>query len=246
MNLFITGGSRGIGRATVLAAARKGHDVAFTYCTNESAAAQVLEEARRSFGDRKVKSYRLDIKDSNQVESVFGSVLRDFGHVDAVVCNAGILKDGLLFSLSDEDWREVIDTNLTGNFFVARQFLQEFIARKTGRFVFLSSIIRNGGTGQANYAASKAGLVGLSGTIAKEYGPKGICSNVVVPGFFETEMTFEAMSEKLKSFWLQYCPLKRVGRTDELTELILFLASENNGFINGQVVSATGGLDWSY
>lgn len=246
MAIFITGGSRGIGKETVLAAAQAGNDVAFTYNSNEKSAQEVVKKAQEYAPDNKINCYHLDIRNADEVEKIFDSVLDDFEGVEAVICNAGINKDGLLYSMSLDEWEDVITTNLTGHFLVSRQFLQEFIAQRHGRFVFLSSIIRNGGTGQANYAASKAGLVGLSGTIAKEYGAKGVCSNVVVPGFFDTDMTRETMSEELQGFWLQYCPLKRLGKMEELTKLILFLAAENNGFINGQVISSTGGLDWSY
>jgi NAD(P)-dependent dehydrogenase (short-subunit alcohol dehydrogenase family) len=126
-----------------------------------------------------------------------------------------------------------------------REFLSLFLANKKGRFVTLSSIAKDGIAGQANYGASKAGLVGLSGTIAKEYGKKGITSNVVVPGVFETDMTNRTLSEELKSFWLTHCPLKRMGRLEELSATVLFLASDASSFINGQVINVTGGLDWA-
>jgi NAD(P)-dependent dehydrogenase (short-subunit alcohol dehydrogenase family) len=153
--------------------------------------------------------------------------------------------------MSDEDWRLVLDTNLSGSFFVARSFLPTFLAHGRGRFIFISSIAAGGLSGQANYAASKAGLSGLSGALAKEYGRKGITSNVIVPGFFETDMTRETMSAQQKSFWLQFCPLGRMGHLGErgaggeIAGMVLFLASAEAAFVNGQAISVTGGLDWS-
>jgi len=147
--------------------------------------------------------------------------------------------------MSNDDWHDVIQTNLTGTFYVMREFLPLFLANKKGRFVNLSSIAKEGIAGQANYSASKAGLVGLSGTIAKEYGSKGITSNVVVPGVFETDMTAQSLSDDLRKFWLLHCPLKRMGRLEELSETVLFLVSDAASFINGQVINVTGGLDWA-
>ena len=165
--------------------------------------------------------------------------------IDAVVCNAGINKNHLAFSMSNDEWQEVLDTNLTGTFYVIRQSLPTFLSKKKGRFVLVSSIAKDGVSGQANYSASKAGLLGLSATVAKEYGAKGINSNVVVPGFFETDMTAQTMSDALKDFWNRFCPLKRMGRLDELADAVLFLASPKSSFINGQVIPVTGGLDWA-
>jgi NAD(P)-dependent dehydrogenase (short-subunit alcohol dehydrogenase family) len=140
----------------------------------------------------------------------------------------------------------VIDTNLTGTFHVCRAFLPELVAARGGRIVVLSSITAAGASGQIAYASSKAGVQGLARTLAKEYGPKGITANVVVPGYFETDMTKgEAMAETLKRFALDYTPLRRLGRLDELAQTILFIASDGAGFINGAVIPVTGGLDWA-
>ncbi|MEI8257573.1 MAG: SDR family NAD(P)-dependent oxidoreductase, partial [Deltaproteobacteria bacterium] len=178
MVFFITGGSRGIGEAVVLQAIREGHDVAFTYVKNENAANAVIKKAQAiadAAGQKRVcKAYHLDVASSKEVESVGDEVNNDFETVDAVVCNAAINKDNLVFSMSDEEWGDVIQTNLTGSFYVVRQFLGGFLANRFGRFVFLSSIAQNGISGQANYAASKAGLCGLSATLSKEYGRRGV------------------------------------------------------------------------
>ena len=139
----------------------------------------------------------------------------------------------------------MIDTNLNGAFYIIRQFLPVFLANRKGHFVSVSSIAKDGISGQANYSASKAGLIGLSGTIAKEYGIKGITSNVVVPGMFETDMVKETLSDNLRKFWLLHNPMKRMGHLDELAEVALFLGSDAASFVNGQVISVTGGLDWA-
>lgn len=245
MTLFVTGGSRGIGRHIVLTALQKGIDVAFTYRNPDTDVDALLREAAAAAPGRVCKAYRLDVCDPDEVAEVAARVSGDFDRIDAVVNNAGINRNGLAFSMTDEDWQTVIQTNLTGPFYVMREFLPMFLAHKKGRFVTISSIAKDGIAGQANYAASKAGLVGLSGTIAKEYGQKGITSNVVAPGMFETDMTKQTMSDELRQFWLQHCPLKRMGRLEELSETVLFLASDASGFINGQVINVTGGLDWA-
>lgn len=245
MNLFITGGSRGIGRATVLSALAKGHDVAFTFNDARTDLDALRAEGERIAPGRVCRPYRLDIGRSDQVAEVVDRVLDDFETIDCVVNNAGINSDNLAVHMSDDEWERVIQTNLSGPFFVTRQFLPAFLANRRGRFVHVSSIAKDGLSGQANYAASKAGLLGLSGTIAKEYGRKGITSNVVVPGMFETAMTRETLSGSLKAFWLQHCPMRRLGELDEVAEVILFLASEAASFVNGQAIAVNGGLDWA-
>jgi len=242
---FVTGGSRGIGEAIVLDAIREGHDVAFTYLHREEQALEVLERARRLRPEGKCRAYQLDVRDSTAVEKVGDEVLDEFETVHAVVANAGVNVNNLAVSMSDEEWRTVIDTNLTGSFYVCRYFLSTFLGTGFGRIILISSIGAHGVSGQANYAASKAGLLGLSAALAKEYGRKGITSNVVVAGFFDTDMTREGMSESNRSFWLQYCPVGRVGELGEVSRAVLFLASEAASFINGQAIGVTGGLDWA-
>ncbi|MFT3699921.1 MAG: SDR family oxidoreductase [Kofleriaceae bacterium] len=238
MIFFVTGGSRGIGAAIVREATRAGHQVAFTYHRDEPAAIAVARETG-------AKPYRLDVRSSADVERVADQVLADFGTVDVVVANAGINANNLLVSMSDEEWQSVIDTNLTGTFYVCRQFLTTFIANRFGRFILLGSLGTTGVSGQANYCASKAGLLGLSATIAKEYGKKGITSNVISPGFFETDMTRSSMSDGNRKFWLQHCPLGRLGDVTELGLLVQFLASPGAAYLNGQELRVDGGLGWA-
>ncbi len=245
MIFFVTGGARGIGEAIVLEAAKQGHDVALTYHTSVDRAQSVVRKAREIAPKGRFFAYPLDVRDSSAVEKVGDLVLDDLGTVHAVVANAGVNLNGLAVSMSDEDWKTVIDTNLTGSFYVCRQFLPAMMANRFGRIVLISSLGRGGVTGQASYAASKAGLLGLSSTLAKEYGRKGITSNVVVPGFFDTDMTREGMSDANKEFWLRYCPLGRMGELSEIAKVVMFLASDAATYVNGESISVTGGLDWA-
>ena len=244
MNIFITGGSRGIGNNLMLTALGKGHNVAFTYHNPETDLDSLLKKASHLAPNQKCMGYQLDVKDSEQVNNVTEQVVSDFEDIDAVINNAGINRNNLAFTMSDEEWDEVLATNLTGSFYVIRAFLPVFLAKRKGRFICISSIAKNGVAGQANYSASKAGLVGLSATIAREYGPRGITSNVVVPGLFDTDMTREYLSDDLRKFWIEHCPAGRMGELEELSEVILFLISDEASFINSQVIPVTGGLDF--
>ncbi len=245
MIFFVTGGSRGLGESVVLEAARAGHDVAFTYNSRRDAADAVIAKAKEISPSSKVLAYGLDVRDSAAVERVGDEVLDEFDTVHAVVCNAGVNLNGLAANMSDDDWKFVVDTNLTGSFYVARQFLPTLVRNKFGRLIFMSSLGRNGVSGQANYAATKAGLCGLSATLSKEYARRGITSNVVAPGFFETDMTKADMSESNKDFWLKYCPVGRIGDPKEVASVVLFLASAGASYVNGTVIDVTGGLDWA-
>lgn len=245
MVFFITGGSRGIGRVLVLDALAAGHDVAFTFATRADAASEVLALAAARFPDRRCRAYALDVSRPDAVEQVGEQVLADFETVDVVVNNAATTHAGLAFSLADADWRAVLDTNLSGPFYVARQFLPSFLASKRGRFVHISSVSRSGMAGQIAYSASKAGLEGLSGALAKEYGRKGVTSNVLILGFFETDMTSGEHSEALREHWQRLCPVGRMGAPSEVSAAVLYLASDAAAYVNGQCLSLTGGLDWA-
>lgn len=242
--MFVTGGSRGIGASIVVAAAKAGWDVGFTYVNNQAAAEQVAEQARAE--GARVEYWKLDIRDSSAVDAVADEMAIAFDGVDAVICNAGVNINGLAYSMSDEDWSTVIDTNLTGTFYVCRAFLPELIANKGGRILMMSSITATGASGQIAYSASKAGLQGMAQTLAKEYGPKGVTTNVLVPGYFDTDMTRgEGMAETLREFAITYCPQRRLGELNELAQTVLFLCSDGAGFVNGAVIPVTGGLGWA-
>ncbi len=245
MIFFVTGGSRGIGEEIVLEAIRQGHEVGFTYLNNEERAMKVVAAARQVKPGVRCKAYQLDVRSSAAVEEVGDRFIDDFGSVDVVVANAGINKNNLVLSMSDEEWDDVLRTNLTGTFYICRQFLPTMLANRQGRFILMSSLGHSGVSGQANYCASKAGLHGLCSSMAKEYGRKGITTNVVVPGFFDTDMTRDGMSQSNREFWIQYCPAGRIGELREVAHAVMFLASDGASFINGQMIPVTGGLDWA-
>lgn len=244
MRFLVTGGSRGIGAQIVRDVCAAGHDVAFTYRRNEEQAQAVVAAVRGLRPDARCHAYQLDVRDPAATETVVDSAIDALGGLEVVVPNAGINLGGLLVSISDEEWGEMIDTNLTGAFYVCRQALPALIAARFGRIVFVSSVGKEGGMGQAAYSATKAGIGGLSQAISKEYGRKGITSNVLVLGVFETEMTRMGLSERNREFWASYCPTGRTGELAEVSRALLFLASPGSSFINGSEVRLTGGLDW--
>ncbi len=243
--LFVSGGSRGIGRAIAGGAAKAGWNVAFSYVKHQDEAEDLIEELSTTAPNVKARAYQLDVRDGDAVDAVAEKVITEFDGVQALVPNAGVSVNGLAYSLSNEDWHTVIDTNLTGAFHVCRAFLMEMVAQRDGRIVLMSSVSGDGASGQAAYAASKAGLVGLGKALAKEYGPKGIRTNIVIPGYFDTDMTRESMSTELSHFAVQYCPLRRFGSLEELAQTVLFLLGDGSGFINGETIRITGGLDWA-
>lgn len=245
MIFFLTGGSRGIGAAIVRDVLAAGHDVAFTYVARRDLADRQIAWAKENAPGRACRAYEMDVADPAAVERVTDKVLDDFDTVDVVVNNAAVNRVGLALALADEDWRAVIDTNLSGAFFVCRQFLPVFLSNKRGRLIHMSSIAAAGMTGQTAYAASKAGLGGMSQAIAKEYGSKGITSNVLALGFFDTDMTREQMSDQSKDFWRRFCPTGRMGELNEISQAVLYLASDAAGFINGETISLMGGLTWA-
>lgn len=245
MVYFITGGSRGIGASIVIEAIGNGHDVAFTYLGREDRAREVEEKAQELRPGCKCRGYRMDVRDSTEVERVGDEILDEFEDVHVVVNNAAINRDNIAVSMSDEEWHDVLATNLHGPFYVCRFFLSNMLMNRFGRIINISSVSATGATGQINYATSKAGLSGFTKSLAKEYGRKGITANMVIPGFFETEMTQDTMSEESKFFWHKYCPARRIGEVGELSKVVAFLASEGASFVNGAEITVTGGLDYA-
>ena len=242
--LFVTGGSRGIGTGIVLGAVAGGYDVAFTYRERRDAAEQVLQQAHAIAPDARCRAYALDVRDSAAVERVGGQVQDDLGNIYGVIANAAVTRAGLAASTADEDWDDVLRTNLTGSFYVCRQFLPEMMAARAGRLIFISSIAAHGMAGDAAYCASKAGMLGLSACLAKEYGRRGITSNALLLSLFETEMTERELSAEKRDFYAKHCPVGRVGKVNEVAAAVLYLASEGAAFVNGQELGVTGGLDW--
>jgi 3-oxoacyl-[acyl-carrier protein] reductase len=243
MAIIVTGGSRGIGKAIVLDAAKAGHDVAFTYVSKPELAKEVEAEAEAVAPKSKVKAYELDVRSSTKVDEVVDEIASDFDEINVLINNAGINRPGMAISMSDEDWKEVIDTNLTGSFYMVRAVLPQFLASGGGSFIHVSSIATYGISGQIGYCAAKAGLLGLSRGLAKEYGPKNVRSNVLMLGLFDTDMVREGLSQENREFWLKYCPLQRFGDVREISQLCVYLASDAAGFINGQELTLTGGLE---
>jgi len=230
--VLVTGGNRGIGLACAMAFAEQGDKVAVT-CRGEVPA---------EVSDAGILAVPCDITDSVQVDSAFDQVEAALGPVEVLVANAGITRDGLVLRMSDEDFADVVDTNLTGSFRVARRAVKGMMRARWGRIVFISSIAgRIGQTGQANYAASKAGLVGLGRSLAKEFSSRGITVNIVAPGPILTDM-LAALPEEQQATYAEAVPLGRLGQPHEVAEVVRFLASEGAGYVTGAVVPVDGGI----
>ena len=243
MKILVTGGSRGIGRAIALRFAKEGASVALTYRSDEQGAAETVALAREQAGDdAQVEAFQLDVCDSQAVDTTIEEVIAALDGLDVVVNNAGIMNNQAAAMMSDEAWQQVIDTNLTGPFYVSRAVLTHFMFQRFGRIVNISSIAQDGASGQANYAASKAGLVGLTRSLAREYGPRGITANVVVPGLIETEM-IDDVDERLVDHWQKFCPTQRLGTVDDVADAVWYLSRKEASFVNGAVLNVSGGLD---
>jgi 3-oxoacyl-[acyl-carrier protein] reductase len=227
-SVLVTGGNRGIGRAIAEAFVAQGDRVAVT--------------TRSGGAPEGSLDVRCDITDPAAVEAAFVEVEAAHGPVEVLVANAGITADGLLVRMSDDDWASVIDTNLTGSFRLAKRAVSKMMRARRGRIIFISSVVGLlGSGGQVNYAASKAGLVGMARSIAREYGSRGITANVVAPGFVETDMT-DTLSDELKAQYKAQVPLGRYASTDEIASAVTWLASDGAAYITGAVIPVDGGL----
>jgi 3-oxoacyl-[acyl-carrier protein] reductase len=236
--ILVTGGSRGIGAAIVEWCAAHGAQVAFTYSSREDAAAQVLSKLSGS-GHFYV---RMNLRDEESVNSAINQVLEKFGNLDGVVNNAGMTKDTLLLRMKTEDFDQVIQTNLRGNFLVVRAVLKSMLKARAGSIVNITSVIgQTGNAGQANYAASKAGLEAFSRSAALEVASRGIRVNCVAPGFIATEMT-GVLSEDQKKAILSQIPMERIAEPSEVASAVGFLLSEDSKYITGHTLSVNGGL----
>jgi len=237
---LITGGSRGIGKAIARTLASEGADVAILFSGNEQAANQVCDEIAQS-GSRAC-AYQCNVADSDQVKITIAKVLKDFGGVDILVNNAGITRDGLLGMMPDQDFADVMLVNLTGVFNVTKSLYGHFVKKRAGRIINISSVSGlMGNAGQSNYAASKAGLIGFTKSVAKELAGRGITCNAVAPGFIKTEMTEEISLEKREAF-MNHIPLKRFGTAEEIADVVAFLAGDKAAYITGEVIKVDGGL----
>jgi 3-oxoacyl-[acyl-carrier protein] reductase len=245
MNAFVTGGSRGIGRSIVLKMVKEGWGCAFTYVNDRASAEETLLQAKAVSSALPVRCYQMDCAISASVEKTVERAIADFGDITALVNNAAIVRNNAAVMMSDAEWNEVIATNLSGPFYAVRSFLMHFISNRSGKIISISSLAAQGSSGQINYSASKAGLIGLTRTLAKEYGPKGITSNLVTVGYVETDMTKNHMVDALREFWLKFCPLKKVGSAEDIANAVFFLASSQGGFINGEELRVSGGLTYA-
>ena len=238
---LITGGSRGIGESIVLQYAKEGADIAFTYVSSAEKAEAVVNAAEK-FGV-KVMAYKSDASDYNQAESLINDIISVFGKIDILINNAGITKDTLMLRMSEEQWDQVIDVNLKSVFNLTKHVLKPMMKQKAGSIINMSSVVGVfGNAGQANYAASKAGIIGFSKSIAKEVGSRNIRCNVIAPGFIETDMT-HVLTDDQKKAYVDSIPSKRLGAGEDVANACVFLGSDMSMYISGQIISVCGGLN---
>jgi 3-oxoacyl-[acyl-carrier protein] reductase len=237
---IITGATRGIGRGVAEVFAKNGADIAFTYVSSDEKAKEV-EGVLKSYGV-KVKSYKFNVSDYQATEDFINDVAEEFGRIDAIVNNAGITRDGLLMRMSEENWDDVMNINLKSVFNVTKCALKTLLKQRFGSIINMSSVVGiEGNGGQSNYAASKAGVIGFTKSIAQEIGSRNIRCNAIAPGFIETEMTADLDPEVIKG-WVEDIPMKRSGTPEDVANTALFLASDLSNYVNGQVINVCGGI----
>lgn len=238
---LVTGASQGIGSAIAKALARAGATVAINYYPDQVERARTVADEIRAFG-RDCMTVGADVSSKDDVESMVAQVLERFGRLDILVNNAGITRDQILIKMKDEDWYNVLNTNLTGVFYCCRAALRAMLKSRWGRIINIASVVGiTGNAGQANYAASKAGVIGLTKSLAKEVARKGITVNAIAPGYIETEMT-EKLPDRAKEELLRSIPLGRPGKPEDVAAAVVFLASEDADYITGQVLRIDGGM----
>ncbi len=238
---LITGGSRGIGEAIVLKYASEGADVAFTFLSSDEKAQAIVTEAS-NYGV-KVIAYRSDASDYQQAEKLVNDVIEAFGKIDILINNAGITKDTLMLRMSEDQWDQVINVNLKSVFNLTKHVLKPMMKNRSGSIINMGSVVGVfGNAGQANYAASKAGIIGFSKSIAKEVGSRNIRSNVIAPGFIETDMT-HILTEDQKKAYIDSIPLKRLGAGEDVANACVYLGSDLSAYVSGQVLSVCGALN---
>ena len=236
---LVTGGSRGIGRAIALELGRSCY-VAVGYTSSKDSAEEVVEQIIKSGGT--ATAIQIDVANSESIENAFTTIEKELNGVDILINNAGITKDNILPRIKEDDWNDVINTNLSGPFKTSQRAIKHMMKNKWGRIVFISSIVGiMGNQGQANYAASKAGLIGLSKSIAKEMGSRNITSNVIAPGYIETDMT-AFLTDEQKDNIIEQLSIKRIGKPEDVANIVSFLSSEESEYITGQVIPVDGGI----
>ncbi len=237
---MVTGGSRGIGRAVAIRLASEGADLALCSSRSVEAAERVAEEVK-SLGRRAIVR-QVDVSDSGTVNPFIASVVSELGRLDILVNNAGVARDGMLLRMKEEDWGRVLEVNLKGAFLTMRAAVRPMIKAKRGRIINISSVVAlTGNAAQANYAASKAGLIGLTKSVAREFVSRGITANAVAPGYIPTEMT-EGLPPEVKSALLARVPMGRPGNAEDVAAAVAYLASDDAEYITGQVIVVDGGM----
>ncbi len=237
---LITGASKGIGRAIAIKYAEQGADVAFTYLSSVEKG-EALQRELEAMGV-KAKGYRSDASDFKAADDLINQVLADFGKLDVLINNAGITKDGLLMRMTEEAWDAVININLKSVFNLTKAATKQLMKQKSGSIINLTSVVGiRGNAGQANYAASKSGIIGFTKSVALELGSRNIRSNAIAPGFIETEMTGE-LNQQVVDEWKSSIPLKRGGAPEEVADCAVFLGSDMSRYITGQVLQVDGGM----
>jgi len=238
---LITGASRGIGKGIALKFASEGADIAFTDLFDDENMAATVKEIE-ALGV-KAKGYASNAADFAQTEEVVAKVKEDFGHIDVLVNNAGITKDGLMLKMSEAQWDAVIAVNLKSAFNFIHAIIPVMMRQRSGSIINMASVVGvHGNAGQANYAASKAGLIALAKSIAQEVGSRGIRANAIAPGFIETAMT-AALSDEVRKEWAQKIPLRRAGQVEDIANVATFLASDMSSYVSGQVIEVDGGIN---
>lgn len=238
---LVTGASRGIGKAIALKLASEGADVAFTYGRSKEGALAVAAEIEAM--GRKAIAYASDARSFADAHSVVEQVVADFGRIDILVNNAGITKDGLLLRMTEEQWDDVIEVNLKSVFNYSQAVVPVMARQRSGSIICMSSVVgEHGNAGQCNYSASKAGIIGLTKSIAKEMGARGIRANCIAPGFIETDMT-AALPQELRDQYAKTIPLRRAGTPEDVAKVALFLASDLSSYVSGQVINVCGAMN---
>lgn len=237
---LVTGGSRGIGSAIVKELAKEGAKVVFTYHSSPDKAQSVLDEIKNAGGDGRI--FKADAANFNDAQNTVSFVLNEFGALHILVNNAGITKDNLILRMTEQDWDEVINTNLKSVFNYTKAAIKPMINQRDGKIVNISSVVGiMGNVGQANYVAAKAGVIGLTKSLAREFASRNINVNAIAPGYIETDMTAK-LTETQKQAILNLIPLKRIGRAEDIARLVAFLVSEDANYITGQVFCVDGGM----
>src|SRR3712207_308615 len=238
---IVTGASRGIGKAIALKLAKLGANIVLNYRNSESDVLEVINEIEK-IGSRAI-AIKADVSDFNQCKDMIKKAVDEFTNIDILINNAGITADGLIMRMKEEDFDRVMQVNLKGAFNCVRHVSPIMVKQRSGKIINISSVVGvSGNAGQANYAASKAGVIGLTKSLAKELGGRGINVNAVAPGFIETDMTGK-LNDKVKESILNSIPLKKFGSTENVAEVVAFLSSESSQYITGQVINVDGGID---